>query len=153
MKRSRRLTESLRAESPLRQQVVPGVDALKKKDRQLLAEAARQTIVESLDLDTAMATTHPDSHRWDYLVAVSPSKAPLVAVEPHSARESEVSVVVQKKRNTEKFLRGHLNQTSNVSRWVWVASGRVDFLKTEKVRRNLDQQGIEFAGRSLKSLA
>jgi 6-phosphogluconate dehydrogenase len=39
-----------------------------------------------------------------------------------------------------------LNPQARIAAWLWVASGKVHFADTEKVRRRLDQSGIEFVG-------
>ena len=70
----------------------------------------------------------------------------LVAVEPHSAKQDEITTVIKKRSAAREQLKDHLREGARVTKWLWVASGKVHFADTEKVRRLLDQNGIEFVG-------
>jgi DNA-directed RNA polymerase beta subunit len=69
-----------------------------------------------------------------------------VAVEPHSAKQDEISTVIKKRTAAREQLKAHLHDVSRVTTWLWVASGKVHFANTEKARVRLDQNGIEFVG-------
>ena len=60
-------------------------------------------------------------------------------------------VIAKKKCSTDR-LRGHLYPRQRIAAWFWVASGTVEFSLMEKVRRQLDENGITFVGRMVASL-
>lgn len=138
----------LRPTSTLRKSVRPGVGALKKRDAQLIAEPERPRVGDSLDLDEATRSEYPEDPRWDYLLSI-PGRSQIVAMEPHSARQSEVSSVIAKKKWAIAVLRNHLGPRHAVARWLWVSSGPVGFSRMDRERRRLDQHGIEFVGRKV----
>jgi hypothetical protein len=70
----------------------------------------------------------------------------VIAVEPHSAKQDEISTVICKRKAAIEQLKGHLLDGARISKWLWVASGKVHFASTEKARIRLDQNGIAFAG-------
>ena len=151
MKEPALLVKALRPASPLCARVEPGLSALPAKDRSLLRSAIRPLVGDSLDLDAASREELPEDNRWDYILSV-PDKARLVGVEPHQAKDSEVSVVIAKKNGAKAYLRAHLVDGKHVSRWIWVSHGKVGFSNTERSRRRLDQEGIEFQGREVRDL-
>lgn len=95
-----------------------------------------------------MKPEHAQESRWDYLLGHAPS-GEVVAVEPHSARQDEISTIVRKLTAAKRHVRPHLREGVNVARWLWVASGKVQFANTEKAKLNLDQNGIQFVGRKV----
>jgi hypothetical protein len=137
---------ALQATSPLLSQVRDGLEAVKRKDRSYLAQDVRRAFADSLDLDAALQEKHPEENRWDYLLGHAPSEE-VIGVEPHSAKQDEISTVIAKKKAAKAQLAEHLQSRKRVARWLWVASCKVHFADTEKARRLLDQNGIEFVGR------
>ena len=137
--------------SSLRGGVRKGLGALPGRDRTLIASTERPRVGDSLDLDEATRVQFPQANRWDYLLSV-PAASQIVAVEPHPARDSEISVVIAKKRHAVVYLRDHLPATHRVAKWFWVSRGTVGFGKMERARRQLDQNGISYEGRVLRSL-
>jgi hypothetical protein len=135
----------------LRQAIQEGVAALERRHRNLLADGLRSDARESLNLDDWARWECPESNRWDYLVAFA-SQPGLVAIEPHTAADHEVVVVVRKKKWALQYLRSHLREGASVTIWCWVASGRTGFSRTGNWRRRLDSAGIRFAGRQLRDL-
>lgn len=144
------LAKALRPESPLRARVQPGLSAVKTADRSLIAASERARIGDSLDLDEATAAEFPQGHRWDYILSV-PDLRKLIALEPHTASDGEVKVVIKKKQQALAYLRDHLHATVSVAEWHWVTRGTVGFSRMDKAVRALNQNGISFSGRSLKS--
>ena len=149
-KRRMLLSTALQAGSALRDQVADGLGAFATKDVQLIAESERTKVGDSLDLDEACRNEHPEANRWDYLVSV-PASTRIVGLEPHTAKDSEISVVIAKKKQAVTYLRNHLPPKHRVANWIWVTHGKVGFTGTERARRRLDQEGIVFAGRVLRS--
>jgi predicted PhzF superfamily epimerase YddE/YHI9 len=142
------LRSVLLATSSLREHVQAGVGALSKQDVRLIKEPERPRVGDSLNLDEATRDEHPEDPRWDYLLSV-PDQSQIVAMEPHSARQSEVSVVIAKKKWAIAVLRDHFGPRHAVARWLWVSSGTVGFSRMDRERRRLDQHGIEFVGRKV----
>ncbi len=121
----------------------------KKSHRSYLAADIRESFADSLDLDKAMQEGHEQENRWDYLLGHTQS-ATVIGLEPHSARQDQITTVIKKKEAARQQLRGHLEQGARVTAWLWVASGKVHFAPTEKAHRRLDQTGIKFVGREVR---
>lgn len=136
---------ALREDSALIPLVANGLGAIESKHRNHFAEAIRSDFADSLDLDKAMEKGHERENRWDYLLGHA-SSGEVVAVEPHSAKHDEITTVISKRCAARDHLKDHLREGARVTKWLWVASGRVHFADTEKARRLLDQNGIEFVG-------
>jgi hypothetical protein len=75
-----------------------------------------------------------------------------VALEPHHATDSEVSVVIAKKRHAADQMRAHLQPQFKVSAWLWVSHGRTCFSRMERATKRLAQEGIQYVGGSLRNL-
>lgn len=136
---------ALRKDSALLPLVADGLGAVKNAHRDYFDAAIRQTFADSLDLDAAMQPGHEQANRWDYLLGHVPS-GNVVAVEPHSAKQDEITAVINKRLAAREQMKGHLCDGARVTKWLWVASGKVHFANTEKARLRLDQHGIEFVG-------
>jgi hypothetical protein len=145
------LATALLPTSAFQPEVQTGMGAFIAADRNLIVLDQRQRIGDSLDLDRAMRRNFPNENRWDYVFSVSDAKK-LLALEPHSAKDGEIRVVIAKKRNAATELRRHLKPQHRVSEWLWVSHGRTSFSKTEKARRQLAQEGIRYVGRGLTTL-
>lgn len=140
----------LKGESLLVPMVADGIGALKKPDRAHIDGAIRNAFADSLDLDTALKEAHPQENRWDYLLGHSAS-GELIALEPHSAKEDEITTVINKRKAAKQQLADHIEPSARVSKWLWVGSGKVHFADTEKARLRLDQNGIEFIGSTVRA--
>lgn len=136
---------ALVVDSPLQALVVDGLGAVKAAHREYFEVAIRTAFADSLDLDHALRPGREQENRWDYLLGHS-SSGGVVAVEPHSAKHDEISTVIKKRSAAKEQLNGHMRDGVRIVKWLWVASGKVHFADTEKVRRLLDQNGIEFVG-------
>lgn len=147
---SNSLKKSLKENSPLVDLVELGLGAFLNVDTKLVAESQRPRVGDSLNLDAATKEELPQENRWDYILSI-PDIKKIVGIEPHSAKDNQVSVVVKKRKNAVEYLRGHLQDGIRVSTWYWVCHGRVSFSKTERARRILLQNGIKFEGRVLRS--
>jgi glutathione S-transferase len=136
----------LRRESYLLAFVADGLGGVLKAHRELFDPAIRREVADSLDLDAASRAGREQENRWDYLIGHAPS-ATVIAIEPHSAKQDEVTTVIKKHAAARAHLREQLRDGVRVAKWLWVASGRNHFPYTDKVRILLDQKGIEFVGR------
>jgi hypothetical protein len=141
---------ALREDSPLQPRVVDGLGAVESTHRDCFDNGIRDQFADSLDADKAFAEGHENENRWDYLLGHKPSTE-VIAVEPHSAKQDEVSTVIRKRKAAHEQLRLHLRNGAKISKWLWVASGKVHFADTEKTTRILDQNGIEFVGKTVKA--
>jgi hypothetical protein len=129
--------------------VKDGLAALDSQHTGLIERSIRDQFADSLDLDAALEAEHPSDPRWDYLVGHSTSRS-ILGLEPHSARDAEITTAIAKRTHAILQLRPHLRPGTHVDCWFWVASGRVDFLSIEKARLRLSQEGIAFVGRELR---
>lgn len=136
---------ALESTSTLLPSVQDGLGAVKGAHRSHFAVDVRTAFDDSLDLDEALQSVHPNDNRWDYLLGHK-ATSEVIGVEPHSAKQDEISTVIQKRAAAKQQLTKHLKEGKRVSAWLWVASGRVHFADTEKARRRLDQNGIQFVG-------
>lgn len=135
----------LKPESSLVSHVRDGIAGMIARDQTFLDQGIRSEFSDSLALDEAMRPGREHENRWDYLLGHELSKA-VVGVEPHSAKTGEISTVIAKRRAAIDQLRSHLKNGKFVQAWLWVASGKVHFVDTEKARRQLDQAGVMFVG-------
>jgi len=135
----------LQEESSLQAKVRDGLDAMKKVDRKLIDAPLRSSFGDSLDIDTALRLGHEQENRWDYLLGHKPNKT-VIALEPHSANEKEIAVIIAKRDAARDQLAPHMKSGERIAAWLWVASGKVHLANTEKARILLDQNGIRFVG-------
>lgn len=150
-RRKHLLKTALHDSSTLQKHVKSGAGALAPGHVKLIAEAERSKIGDSLELDTAAKNEFPEANRWDYMMSL-PALEQIVGVEPHSARDSEISVVIAKRKHAIQYLQSHLRAGYRVTKWFWVSPGTVGFSRMERARRLLDQNGITFEGRVLRKL-
>jgi hypothetical protein len=137
-------------ESSLRRLVCDGLGALKSTDHKYLEPDLRPLFRDSLDLDAATASAHPQDNRWDYLLGHSPSGR-VIGVEPHSARSDQVGTVIAKKVAASRHLQPHLQPKARVASWIWVAAGQVDILHLDRARLRLAQHGVQLVGKQLRA--
>lgn len=142
------IRKSLKKESELQILVENGLGAVEKKHHNYIDQDLREDFSDSLNLDEAMRVAHQNDNRWDYLFGHTPSGT-VVGLEPHSAKNDEISTVIRKRKMALDQLRDHLKPGVKVISWFWVASGVVDFADTERTRRQLDENGVKFVGKIL----
>lgn len=138
----------LRTESTLRASCKPGCGAIKATELERLVEDARPGIDDSLALDEALRSRHPNDPRWDYLIG---ARSQVIGLEIHAARSDQVSLVIAKKQHAVTQLQGHCRPNRAPSQWIWVASGRVGFPSMSREQLRLVQHGIKFVGRLRRS--
>ena len=147
--RSTPIRAGLKPSSVLRAHVADGLGAIAKSHRGLIAHELKPQLSDSLEIDENLKKGHENEHRWDYLLGHGPSQT-FVGLEPHSASNHEITVVIKKRQNALEALRRHLTEGSKVAHWFWVASGKVDFVPVERQMLRCAQNGIEFVGRALR---
>ena len=126
--------------------VKDGLQALEKTHRSLIEDDFRPEFGDSVDIDKAFEKGHERENRWDYLLGHSQTER-IIALEPHSANNNELSTVIKKREASLRHLRGHLKSGVFIAEWFWVASGNVDFLPIEKAVTRLNDNGIRFVGK------
>jgi len=143
------LKTALHTDSTLQRDLKSGIGALSQVDARLIAESERTKVGDSVDLDSSMKREFPDANRWDYIISL-PTQSKIVGLEPHTARDSEISVVIAKKKHALQYLRSHFRDGYHVAKWFWISHGSVSFSKMDRAYRLLNQNGIAFAGRLLR---
>ncbi len=136
--------------SSLQSSISDGLGAIQSTHKDYFDESIKTVFADSLELDEAVKKGREQENRWDYLLGHT-SSGEIVAVEPHSAKQDEVSTVIKKRTAAREHLKGHLRDGVRIYKWLWVASGKVHFADTEKTKRLLDQNGVEFVGRKISS--
>ena len=144
------LRAALKNDSALQEHVKDGMGAIKHGHKNYFETAIRTSFADSLELDEAMLKGHENENRWDYLLGHGPTDT-MIAVEPHSAKQDQISTVINKRKMAKVRLQDHLKEGKSVSKWLWVASGEVHFANTEKARLKLDENGITFVGTQVKA--
>lgn len=144
------IRDALTDSSILQSRVHDGIAAMENSHRVYLAVDIRGGFGDSLDMDTSLQPAHPAENRWDYLLGHTPTRK-LIAVEPHSAKEDQVSTIIRKRTAAKQQLVPHLKAGRRVDKWIWVASGSVQFSAFDKQIRRLDENGIEFAGKQVQA--
>jgi hypothetical protein len=139
---------ALRSDSVLQTGVKDGLGGVLNAHRSYFDEAVRSSFADSLDIDEALKQGREQETRWDYLVGHEPSRK-VVGIEPHSAENSEIATVIKKLQAARRQLQEHLRDGVFVAKWLWVASGKVQFTPMEKATFRLAQSGIEFVGRKI----
>jgi hypothetical protein len=143
------IRSALKVDSPLHAAVLNGLAAMKPNHISAHVDlAVRSAFADSLDIDEIFRPGHDQEHRWDYLLGHAASNK-VLGLEPHSAKQDEITRIIRKKQEAAAQLRDHLQPSARIAAWPWVASGKVHFADTEKARLRLDQHGIQFIGRRL----
>ncbi len=133
--------------SDLKELIKDGIQALETGDRKYISEDLRAIFDDSINTDEAFKAKYSQSNRWDYLIG-NKQKNKIIALEPHTAKNSEIGVVIAKRSAARQQLKDHLD-LSQISHWFWVASGKTEFLPLEKANMRLNENGIEFIGKAL----
>lgn len=122
-----------------------GLGAVKNVHRGLIEDELRSDFEDSLDIDMELREGRESENRWDYLLGHAPNSV-VVALEPHPASTREVSVVIAKRSKAKEQLRPHLAEGARIAAWIWIASGRIDFVPHDKQMHRLMEAGITFVG-------
>jgi len=139
----------LKKESDLHSAVKDGLGAVQNSHKDYFDMPIRQAFIDSMELDEAVKKGNEQDNRWDYLLGYSATDE-IIAIEPHSAKQDEVSTVIKKRKSAKEHLKDHLREGVKINKWLWVASGKVHFANTEKVIVQLNQNGIKFVGTKIK---
>lgn len=136
------------SKSKLRGLVADGLGALDAGHRTAIEVDLRPAFADSLEIDENLRKGRENENRWDYLLGHGEIDC-VVGLEPHSATNKEVTVVIKKRQMALEHIRSHLADGMYIRAWFWVASGKVDFVPMEKATNRLNNNGITFVGRQL----
>ncbi len=137
----------------LRDAYQAGLQALKNADRARLECAAPARLTGSVDLDSALAGSHPNAARWDYGIGVRKGRGSesVIWLEVHPATSHGAEEVCRKHRWLTQWLVSSAPLLARMhGQFVWVASGNVHIPLNSPHRRRLALQGIQFRGRRLR---
>lgn len=131
----------------------PGLQAMSEADRARIYANDRARFVGSVNLDAALAESHPNDSRWDYGLGLTIDKVSdsVVWVEVHPASSAHVQEVLDKLHWLMEWLRHSAPLLDAMpAEFVWVATGKVAFQKNSPQRKKLAKAGIRFAGKLLR---
>lgn len=149
-KKSTPVRGGLVVKSKLLGAVKDGLGAVKGAHKGYFDEGIRQAFGDSLELDEAVREGNEQDNRWDYLLGHSGTNN-IIAVEPHSAKQDQISTVIKKRTSAKEHLRDELRPGVTITKWLWVASNGTQFANTDKAILRLNQNGIQFVGSAVKA--
>lgn len=110
---------------------MPGLGALRARDRPHIDPEDPRRLTGSADVDGALQQVQPNAHRWDFAIGyrhTNRTKDCIYWVEIHTANDKEVKVVLDKLRWLRTWLVGEGIHLSRFERdFVWVSSGSTSF--------------------------
>jgi len=127
----------------------PGLQALRRADRDRIRCSSSRNLTGSVNLDEALSPSHPNDPRWDYGIGVrKPRHSEIVVwIEVHSASSHHIQDVLDKLAWLKQWLVSSAPRLNEMRKeYVWVASGSVRLPRHSQQRRRLAAQGIHFAG-------
>jgi hypothetical protein len=130
-----------------------GLGALQKIDRGRIQCRNTRNLAGSVNLDEALADSHPNDPRWDYGIGIRNNRGSdrVTWVEVHPASSSHVQDVLDKFAWLRRWLASSAPLLNGIlAEYVWVASGSVHIPPDSPQRRRLALQGIRFAGKRLR---
>jgi len=131
----------------------PGLQALKRTDRQRINCENTRNLAGSIDLDGTLSDSYANAPRWDYGIGVRSSRRSDTAtwIEVHPASSRHVQDVLNKLAWLKCWLESSAPLLKQItSEYVWIASGSVHLPANSPQRRRLSAQGIRFAGTRLQ---
>lgn len=124
-----------------------GLGAFKAIDAGHISSVRPRDLAGSADVDTALAATFPNAHRWDYVVGKGVGKsvhAHWIEVHPASSTKN-IAEVARKLAWLAGWLQGNpLGQYAKDV--VWVASGKSTYNSRSPAIKALAAKGCRFVG-------
>lgn len=111
----------------------PGLQALKRSDRNQVVVSSTASLAGSINLDDFLQAARPNEYRWDYAIGLKCATRREIAIwaEFHPASSSHLDEVFKKHGWLKKWLATSARELQKISRdFVWVATGRVFFCQT-----------------------
>lgn len=144
-----RFKQAVLACAQLRNAYQPGLQALRKADRNRIECARPRRLAGSVDVDTALQPDLPNDPRWDYGIGYYDGhREEAIWIEVHRASSSEVAGVVRKVEWLQQWIGNHARDLFSMTRcvdgYVWLASGGVSFQRGTPQARQLALAGVSF---------
>ncbi len=128
----------------------PGLNALRSADRHRIDCANTRRLSGSVNLDEALADSHPNDPRWDYGIGVRQAKGPerVVWAEVHPAATNNVKEVLKKRDWLKRWLAESARRLKGMpADFFWIASGSVAIPRHTPQFRKLAASGIQLTRR------
>lgn len=133
---------------------MPGLQALRTKDRPHIDPENTQLLQGSADIDSALTSAHPTANRWDFAIAYrhsNPSNDCIYWVEIHTATDKEIKVVLRKLEWLKQWLAAAGNLLNAFEKdFVWISSGATSFTATSPQAKRFSVLGLRHTGRKLR---
>lgn len=142
--------DAVRSASEIAECLRDGLQALGSNSRKIEVNSTRD-LTGSVDIDSCVATSYPNDHRWDYVFGY---KDRIYYVEVHSGTTGQVRVVIAKLNWLKQWRRRSatsLDASQHSSSYHWVSSGKTAITKNSKYSRMLVQHGISGPNSMLKA--
>jgi hypothetical protein len=128
----------------------PGLQALKKIDRNRVDTVAPKRLKGSVDVEGRLLPLYPGARHWDYAVGFGPAGHHgeiIYWIEVHPANDREVAVVLEKLRFLQGWLREH-GQSLETLDWafIWISSGKTTFTRTSRQQKRFAEVGLRHVG-------
>ncbi|MGQ9919626.1 MAG: hypothetical protein ACUVS7_19710 [Bryobacteraceae bacterium] len=132
----------------------PGFQALSAADRQHVDAQDTRRLAGSVNVDAALARTHPNDPRWDYAVGHRPTnydEEVVYWIEIHPSSSGEIRAVKAKLTWLKKWLQVSAPELNAMRKaFIWVSSGRASFSPGSPRRKELALLGLRYHGRVFK---
>jgi hypothetical protein len=133
---------------------MPGLQALRAKDRLHVVPEDPHQLQGSVDVDSALRSRQPNASRWDFAIGhrhAGRTKDFIYWVEVHTGTGKEIKVVLKKLNWLRKWLKDDGNPLDQFDRkFVWVSSGATSFTLDAPQRKQFAQFGLEHRGKVLR---
>lgn len=133
---------------------MPGLGALRAKDRPHVSTSNTRQLKGSVDVDGALQNQQPNAHRWDFAIGYRHANRQedfVYWVEVHTANDKEVKVVLEKLRWLKNWLAGDAVLLNTFERdFVWVSSGTTSFTLGAPQLKQFAELGLQHKGKVLR---
>jgi hypothetical protein len=128
----------------------PGLQALKEIDRNRVDTVAPKRLKGSVNVESRLLPLYPGARHWDYAVGFAPTGHDgeiIYWIEVHPANDREVTVVLEKLRFLQGWLREN-GQRLEMLDWafIWISSGKTTFTRTSRQRKRFAEVGLRHVG-------
>jgi hypothetical protein len=131
-----------------------GLQALRAQDRKHIEAEDPRKLRGSVDVDLALRAEDPHGNRWDFAIAYQHTNHQdefVYWVEPHTASDSQIDVVIKKANWLLKWLKQPGNLLDQFKRdIVWVSSGRTSLTLSSPQSKRMALAGLTHKGQILR---
>ena len=149
------LSDAIKKIPSLADNLKPGLQALRRNDRNAVSIEDSRKLSGSIDIDKALESEYPNENRWDYCIGLrrTTHSDSLVWVEVHPANSRSVSDMLAKAKWLKSWLKSSGRPLgvlcSGGLDLRWVPTGRVGFRRGSRQSTLLAQAGIGFPERRI----